>query len=163
MHARVLLSVLVALLLPWSAFGAGWTGDVAGLRPLQTLSLDPSGIREAFYTFTNGDGTTLFAETLDTTKCDRIDTANMFLSATAAIWTHESAYAPGTVVPRSSLLILTSDFDNDGVSDVIAQDASTPELSGLRNFMASGIVVTIETACSTGTCAVKVQCGGAIR
>lgn len=163
MDATRILVALLALFVPLGALGAGWTGDVQGQRPMAEFSLDPSGIREAYYTFANGDGTTTFAETLDTSKCDRIDTANMWNGATAAVWTHESPYRAGVVVPRSNLLILTSDFDNDGLSDNVPQDAATIEKQGLRNFMASGIVVTIDTACSTGVCAVKVQCGGAIR
>jgi hypothetical protein len=159
---KLILASLVALFAAAPAGAAGWYGDVEGnvAIPTDELSLHPQKRREAYWIFESGEATTTSGPVLDTLKCDRIDTAAMFSGATGGVKTYESGKAQGTTEAVANLPQLTSDFDNDGIADDLEQNQTTIARSGLRNFIATGMVVTITTQCSSGTCAYKVQCAG---
>lgn len=115
----------------------------------------------AYFIFTSSDSTTTTGPVLDSAKCERIEVTLFLDGATGAVALYESSAARGTTgVAVTNLPQITSDFDADGVADSDSLDQSSIEKSGLRNFMADGIVPIITSQCSTGTCLLKVQCGG---
>lgn len=153
--------VVLAFLICSPALAADWRGGPTtsdGVTPNYTL--DPKGTRVAFWVFVNGDSTTTSGPVLRTVGCDRIEVTTFWSGATAGVKLFESTGAPGTSVASTNLPQITTDFDADGVADSSALDQLTIAKSGLRDFMAYGISPNISAACSTGTCALKVQCGG---
>lgn len=156
--------IVLALLFAGSASAAGWVHPNKNATPSTAdpvaTEVTPTN-RLAYFLFTSADSTTTTGPVLKVGTCDRIEVAIFLGGATGAVKLYESESAAGSsAVAVTNLPQITSDFDNDGVSDSDALDQTTIEKSGLRDFMADGIVPIISTACSTGTCKVKVQCGG---
>lgn len=159
------IAIIVALAVCASSVqAAGWvTPDkrsAASTSDPTATEVTPTN-RLAYFLFTSADGTTTTGPVLKVGTCDRIDVAVMLGGATGGVKLYESdAGAGSTGVAVTFLPILTTDFDSDGVADDEALDQTSIAKSGLRNFMADGIVPIITSACSSGTCKIKVQCGG---
>lgn len=157
------LAILLALTVSAAASAADWRGGPTTSDGAIT-SLDPRGVRAAYWVFVNGDSTTTTGPVLRTAACDKITVTTFWNGATAAVKLYASNAGVGsTGLAITNLPQITTDFDADGVPDADALDQTSIAKSGLRDFMAAGIVPTITGACSTGTCALEVLCAGSAK